>query len=85
MDRHIGSIDFDVGLSAPQFYVGNKALDHLNLEAVILELCQSDFGVFPKPQEVRVIQLHFRARSGTNGYRVAGHQRRVYTRLSPVT
>ena len=75
----------DVGITAPQFAVGDDPALELNSKGSVCQVGQSDRGVFIEAHKIGVVQLDFGPGSEAGGQNVGFHQRHIGRSLNRIS
>ena len=62
----------------------HHAAADLNLDTIVLQIPQTNLGIGSNPNEIRVVELYFRASVVAHCQRIAHHERRIHCRRYPL-
>ncbi len=82
--RHVGRVDFHVGLAAFENREVDESLRHLHLDPRARQICNLHFGVGGEAKDVSVVELDFGLRAVAGGDLVALHDRGVHRGRHPI-
>lgn len=78
MDRDVRRIDLSLGLILAQNVEIHQALRYLHLNGAAIQVGDFHRGTGIQPEDIRVVELNFRARIGSGRDGVAIHQRGIH-------
>ena len=77
MDRNVGRVNLHVRLRVLQHGIIGQPLADLNLNATLIQGCDTRLGILIQAQDIRVVELELGSRGVAGGNFVPSHERRI--------